>query len=64
MPVCCVNDADCACCCCALAGGGLGKKVNNDVTRQLLGGWAPKYNSFKQFFMDGGKDYYNSSGMF
>eukprot|EP00775_Hariotina_reticulata_P004010 gene4010-4261_t len=45
-------------------GGGLGKKVNNDVTRKLLGNWTPKYNSFKQFFMDGGKDYYNSSGLF
>lgn len=53
-----------ACGCFALAGGGLGKKVKNDVTRQLLGNWTPKYTSFKQFFMDGGKDYYNSSGLF
>jgi hypothetical protein len=56
--------------CCLLAGtadatpGGKGKVVNNAATRAKLGGWAPKYSSFKQFFMDGGKDYYNTSGLF
>jgi hypothetical protein len=38
--------------------------VNNAATRSKLGGWAPKYSSFQQFFMDGGKDYYNTSGLF
>jgi hypothetical protein len=44
--------------------GGKGKVVNNAATRAKLGGWSPKYASFKQFFMDGGKDYYNTSGLF
>lgn len=44
--------------------GGKGKVVNNTATRAKLGGWSPKYTSFRQFFMDGGKDYYNSSGLF
>lgn len=40
---------------------GLGKVVSNESTRQQLGGWTPKYASFKSFFLeDGGKDYYNS----
>eukprot|EP00879_Flechtneria_rotunda_P005880 GHRR01006186.1.p1 GENE.GHRR01006186.1~~GHRR01006186.1.p1 ORF type:complete len:376 (+),score=78.33 GHRR01006186.1:170-1297(+) len=45
-------------------GGGKGKQVDNGYSRQQLGGWQPKYPSFKQFFMDGGKDYYNTSGLF
>jgi nucleoside-diphosphate-sugar epimerase len=41
--------------------GGLGKVVSNEMTRQQLGGWEPKYRSFKSFFSEhGGKDYYNS----
>jgi nucleoside-diphosphate-sugar epimerase len=40
--------------------GGAGKSVNNDATRQQLG-WTPKYNSFKDFFAAGAKDYYNSA---
>lgn len=41
--------------------GGLGKVVSNESTRQQLGGWKPKYESFKSFFFEnGGKDYYNS----
>lgn len=40
---------------------GLGKVVNNEHTRSQLGGWQPKYSSFKDFFLkQGGKDYYNS----
>eukprot|EP00878_Enallax_costatus_P035525 GHUV01039663.1.p1 GENE.GHUV01039663.1~~GHUV01039663.1.p1 ORF type:complete len:189 (-),score=21.38 GHUV01039663.1:338-904(-) len=45
-------------------GGGKGKVVDNERSRELLGGWKPKYASFKQFFADGGKDYYNTSGLF
>lgn len=41
--------------------GGLGKVVMNESTREALGGWEPKYSSFKSFFLEqGGKDYYNS----
>lgn len=41
--------------------GGLGKVVSNESTRQQLGGWEPKYSSFKAFFLENkGKDYYNS----
>eukprot|EP00882_Tetradesmus_deserticola_P005686 GHRQ01005987.1.p1 GENE.GHRQ01005987.1~~GHRQ01005987.1.p1 ORF type:complete len:367 (+),score=182.69 GHRQ01005987.1:259-1359(+) len=44
--------------------GGKGKVVNNAATRAKLGGWSPKYPSFQQFFKDGGKDYYSTSGLF
>jgi hypothetical protein len=41
--------------------GGVGKVVNNDASRQRLGGWQPKYGSFKSFFLENkGKDFYNS----
>jgi nucleoside-diphosphate-sugar epimerase len=47
------------------AGTGLGKRVNNDVTRRMLGGWEPKYASFEGFFKaTGGKDFYTSSGLY
>lgn len=46
------------------SGGGKGKVVDNEYSKQQLGGWKPKYDSFKQFFKDGGKDYYNTSGLF
>jgi hypothetical protein len=40
---------------------GLGKVVHNESTREQLGGWVPKYESFKSFFLvNKGKDYYNS----
>jgi nucleoside-diphosphate-sugar epimerase len=43
-------------------GGGLGKVVTNEQTRAALGGWAPKYASFQDFFLkQGGQDFYNSS---
>jgi nucleoside-diphosphate-sugar epimerase len=41
---------------------GLGKRVANDATRAALG-WEPKYPSFREFFMAGGRDYYNTSGL-
>ncbi len=42
---------------------GLGKQVNNSKTLARLG-WQPKYSSFKEFMMAGGKDFYNTSGLF
>jgi nucleoside-diphosphate-sugar epimerase len=40
---------------------GLGKVVVNESTRKQLGGWEPRYESFKSFFLENkGKDYYNS----
>jgi nucleoside-diphosphate-sugar epimerase len=45
-------------------GVGLGKRVNNDATRRQLG-WAPKYSSFKDFFLvNKGVDFYKTSGLF
>jgi len=47
------------------AGTGMGKRVNNDVTRELLGGWKPKYSSFVNFFVTTkGTDFYTTSGLF
>lgn len=40
-----------------------GKRVDNSATRALLGGWAPKYESFKAFMEAGAKDWYNTSGL-
>lgn len=37
-----------------------GKRVNNDISRKLLGGWKPKYESFDAFMAAGGKDFYTS----
>jgi nucleoside-diphosphate-sugar epimerase len=46
-------------------GTGLGKRVSNATTRRLLGGWQPKYSSFKDFFVTTkGSDFYTSSGLF
>lgn len=46
-------------------GGGLGKRVNNDVTRRLLAGWEPRYSSFRDFFLvNKGADFYTNSGLF
>lgn len=42
---------------------GMGKKVTNDTTRKLLN-WKPKYNSMQEFMMAGGKDFYNTSGLY
>lgn len=37
-----------------------GKKVSNPKTREILGGWKPKYDSFEQFVkVNGAKDIYN-----
>ncbi|KAI8465729.1 MAG: hypothetical protein J3K34DRAFT_525149 [Monoraphidium minutum] len=45
-------------------GVGLGKRVRNDVTRRQLG-WAPKYASFREFFIaHRGADFYTTSGLF
>lgn len=42
------------------APGSAGKAVNNDISRAALGGWKPKYASFKDFMMTHkGKDFYN-----
>ncbi len=41
-----------------------GKRANNDKSRQLLGGWTPKYSSFKEFMTTHGKDFYTTSGLF
>jgi len=41
-----------------------GKRCNNDGTRAALGGWTPKYTSFASFMMSGGKDFYNTCGLF
>lgn len=41
-----------------------GKRCNNDGTRKALGGWTPKYDSFASFMLSGGKDFYNTSGLF
>ena len=46
-------------------GVGLGKRVNNDITRRKLGGWAPKHNSFVDFYKTTkGQDFYTTSGLF
>lgn len=45
------------------AASGKGKQVSNATTRQLLG-WKPKYSSFRSFMAAGGKDFYNTSGLF
>jgi nucleoside-diphosphate-sugar epimerase len=43
----------------------LGKRVNNDISRAALGGWAPKYSSFVDFFKTTkGTDFYTTSGLF
>eukprot|EP00200_Dunaliella_tertiolecta_P005418 CAMPEP_0202355650 /NCGR_PEP_ID=MMETSP1126-20121109/10453_1 /ASSEMBLY_ACC=CAM_ASM_000457 /TAXON_ID=3047 /ORGANISM="Dunaliella tertiolecta, Strain CCMP1320" /LENGTH=301 /DNA_ID=CAMNT_0048948295 /DNA_START=238 /DNA_END=1143 /DNA_ORIENTATION=- len=41
-----------------------GKRCNNDGTRAALGGWTPKYSSFAEFMHSGGRDYYNTCGLF
>lgn len=41
-----------------------GKRVTNHETRKALGGWLPKYPSFKQFMEAGGNDFYSQSGLF
>lgn len=47
-----------------VGGVGLGKRVNNNVTRQQLG-WAPEFSSFREFFtVNKGIDFYTSSGLF
>ncbi len=41
------------------------KRADNTATRQLLGGWAPKYSSFASFMRDNkGEDFYTTSGLF
>lgn len=42
---------------------GLGKQVNNSKTLARLN-WQPKYSSFKEFMSAGGKDFYNTCGLF
>ena len=44
--------------------GGMGKRVDNSKTRAALGGWRPVHASFRDFMVAGGKDFYNSSGLF
>lgn len=42
-----------------------GKHVYNNGTRERLGGWTPKFESFASFVTDGAaKDYYSESGLF
>ncbi|KAF5840565.1 hypothetical protein DUNSADRAFT_16228 [Dunaliella salina] len=41
-----------------------GKRCNNGSTRAALGGWTPKYSSFAEFMHSGGRDYYNTCGLF
>jgi nucleoside-diphosphate-sugar epimerase len=36
-----------------------GKRVFNDKTREMLGGWKPKYESFVSFMKNGAKDFYS-----
>jgi len=44
---------------------GLGKKVDSSRSRAALGGWKPKYSSFRSFMEEQkGKDWYNTSGLF
>ena len=39
-----------------------GKRVYNNLTRQTLGHWEPKYDSFEAFLAAGGEDFYTQSG--
>ena len=39
-----------------------GKRVTNKATREALGGWRPKYESFDAFMVAGGQDFYSKSG--
>ena len=48
----------------ALPSGPKGKRTNNDVTRNMLGGWAPKYESFEAFMRGGAEDFFNTSGLY
>jgi hypothetical protein len=40
----------------------LGKRVDNCGTREVLGGWVPKYDGFEAFLAAGGTDFYTSTG--
>ena len=39
-----------------------GKRVYNNSSREALGGWKPKYDSFEAFLAAGGGDFYTQSG--
>lgn len=43
---------------------GRGKAVDNSVTRAALGGWSPRYTSFRDFMAAGAQDFYSTSGLF
>ncbi len=43
---------------------GRGKAVGNSATRAALGGWAPRYASFRDLMAAGAQDFYNTSGLF
>ncbi|GFH11904.1 uncharacterized protein HaLaN_07485 [Haematococcus lacustris] len=43
-------------------GASQGKRADNSATRDALGGWAPKYDSFSAFMAEhGGRDWYSDA---